>query len=209
MRSQRNTGIGLVAVLVLLLTGCSVLPEPRPPVSYDHYTLAPAPADEAAAQARVPLTLLLPPPRIRGELAGTQMAYRQTPGRLEFFARSRWAEAPQRLLHDLLLERFTREGPYAYVVREATPAAADHRLEIEVLDFIQDFTVTPSRFRVRLRWQLLDLDNRRVRLQELIEAEVPAPTDSPQGGAAAAAAAVNELFERIQRRLERELRPDA
>lgn len=209
MRPERNIRIGLAAALALLLTGCSVLPEPRPSIIPDHYTLAVAPAGEAAAEGRVPLTLLLPPPRIRGELAGTRMAYRQTPGRLEFFARSRWADAPQRLLHDLLLERFTREGPYAYVVREATPAAADHRLEIEVLEFIQDFTVTPSRFRVRLRWQLLDLDSHRVRLQELMEAEVPAPTDSPQGGAAAAGAAVNELFERIQRRLDRELRPDA
>lgn len=209
MRPQRNTRIGLAAVLVLLLAGCSVLPEPRPPVAYDHYTLAVAPAGQAAAVERVPLTLLLPPPRIRGELAGTRMAYRQAPGRLEFFARSRWADAPQRLLHDLLLERFTREGPYAYVVREATPASADHRLEIEVLEFVQDFTVTPSRFRVRLRWQLLDLGNRRVRLQELIEAEVPAPADSPQGGASAAGTAVNELFERIHRRLSRELRSDA
>lgn len=209
MRPQRNTRAGLAGVLTLLLAGCSVLPEPRPPVIPDHYTFAAAPAGEAAVEERVPLTLLLPPPRVSGELAGTQMAYRQTPGRLEFFARSRWVDAPQRLLHDLLLERFTREGPYAYVVREATPAAADHRLEVEVLEFIQDFTVTPSRFRVRLRWQLLDLNNRRLRLQELIEAEVPAPSDSPQGGAAAAGAAVNELFERIQRRLDRELRPDA
>lgn len=198
-----------MALLVLAVAGCSVLPEPRPPVSRDHYTLSVAPAATAPAAQRVPLTLLLPPPRVPGVLDARQMAYREQPGRLEFFARSRWADPPSRLLHALLLERFTREGPYAYVVPEAAPVAADHRLEIEVLEFIQDFSVSPSRFRLQLRWTLLDLGTHRVRLQELSAIEVPAPADSPRGGATAAATAVNELFERIHARLLETLASDA
>lgn len=196
-------------LLLVFLPGCTVLPEPSAPVSQAHYTLSVPPATETESAQRVPLTLLLPPPRVSGVLDGREMAYREQPGRLEFFARSRWADPPSRLLHALLLERFTREGPYAYVVHDAAPAAADHRLEIEVLEFIQDFSVTPSRFRVQLRWTLLELDDRQVRLQELEAIEVPAATDSPQGGAAAAGEAVNQLFERIHRRLVGELQPDA
>lgn len=198
-----------MALLTATVAGCSVLPEPRPPVSRDHYTLSAAPAEAATAAQRLPLTLLLPPPRVAGALDSREMAYREQPGRLAFFARSRWAEPPSRLLHILLLERFTREGPYAHVVREAVPVAADHRLEIEVLEFIQDFSVAPSRFRLRLRWTLIDLGAHAVRLQALETIEAPAPADSPQGGATAAAAAVNELFERIHRRLIGELQPGA
>lgn len=197
------------ALLAAAVAGCSVLPEPRPPVSRDHYTLSALPAEAATTAQRVPLTLLLPPPRVADALDSRQMAYREQPGRLEFFAHSRWAVPPSRLLHARLLERFTREGPYAYVVREGAPVAADQRLEVEVLEFIQDFSVTPSRFRVRLRWTLLDLKAHRVRVQELESIEVPAPADSPQGGAAAAGEAVNQLFERIHRRLIGELQPDA
>lgn len=209
MSAPAGTGVWAALLTALWLAGCSVLPEPRPPVAYDHYTLEAAPAGTTPATLRAPLTLLLPPPRMHAGLDSARMAYRRQPGQLDFYARSRWADPPSQLLHALLLERFTREGPYAHVVDGTTPAAADQRLDIEVLEFLQDFTVTPSRYRVRLRLTLVDLGQRRVRLQELMQAEVPAPDDSPQGGAAAAGTAVNALFERIRARLNEVLPGDA
>ncbi|HSH30477.1 MAG TPA: ABC-type transport auxiliary lipoprotein family protein [Thiohalobacter sp.] len=209
MKALTGTGVWTALLTALWLAGCAVLPEPRTPVAYDHYTLTAAPAEPPLATTRAPLTLLLPPLRMRGGQDGTRMAYRRQPGQLDFYARSRWVEPPSQLLHVLLLERFTREGPYAHVVDATTPVAADQRLDIEVLEFLQDFTTTPSLYRVRLRLTLVDLGQRRVRLQELMQAEVPAPDDSPQGGAAAAGAAVNALFERIRARLQEVVPDDA
>ena len=188
----------LIAVLALT-TACSVLPPPAATMDPTRYTLElTVTATDTQARARSDKTLLLPLPRIRGELASTRMAYQRESLQLNYFAQSRWADEPNKMLHALLVEMLTGSGPYAHLALAGAPVAVHHRLDIEILDFHQDFSVSPSRFVVKLRVQLVDLQSRRILLERLIEAREPAPSESPQGGAAAANAAVNSLLQRIR-----------
>lgn len=187
----------LMLMMLSLMAGCSLLPPPKEAVDYERYTLELTQADAVQGE-RVPLTLLVGLPKMRGELASPQMAYKRGDQRLNYYAQSRWADEPNKMLHAMLVEMLTATGPYANVVLSGTPVPVDHRLDIDILDFHQDFSVHPSRFEVKLRVQLIDLQSREIVLQQLLETSEPAPAESPRGGVRAANIAVNRLLQRIR-----------
>ena len=182
----------LACGLVVALAACSMLPRSEP-VSVDRYTLDPPawPQREAAAGAPV---LLITRPWARGELDSPRMAYREQDYQLRYFARSRWVESPAQLLLPGLVEALEASGQFGAVVAVGSAARPELRLDIELLDFSQDFRAEPSEFQLRLRLQLVDLEARTVLASRIFLAREPAPQDSPQGGARAANAAWQALL---------------
>ncbi|WJW76252.1 ABC-type transport auxiliary lipoprotein family protein [Thiohalobacter sp. IOR34] len=178
-------------LFLLVLAGCSLLPGAEP-VAVQRYALGPLAATPAGNEATGP-TLLLAAPRALAEVATPRMLYQREGHRLAYFAYSRWADEPARMLAERLVEALEDSGRLAAVVRPGTPVQADLRLETELLAFVQDFHQTPSRFHIRLRARLVDPVRRRVVASRLFTAEAEAPSDDPAGGAAAAERASRSL----------------
>ena len=192
MRMNGPLGMLLATALALGLAACSVLPRGQP-VSLERYTIeTPSPTVQAAA-SNAPV-LLVTRPQARTELDTPRMAYRQEGHQLRYFARSRWSDAPAQLLLPDLVEALEASGQFRAVVRVGSAARPDLRLDLELLDFSQDFRVSPSTFRLRLRLQLVDLDNRSLLASRVFSLERDASADSPQGGVAAANAAWQALL---------------
>jgi cholesterol transport system auxiliary component len=190
-----STLLCLAALPLLPLSGCTLLPtQEGPPL--EHYTLELAGRDDAVAENRH-ATALVPLPTIRGELGTDGMAYRSAHFQFGYFVNSRWADSPQAMLHALLIEDLTRRGPFERVVSAAVPVNPDYRVNLEILDFAQDFTGEPSEYRIRARLQLVDLQARRIVVERLLSVAEPSSRDDARGGAAAANRAVNRLLVEI------------
>jgi cholesterol transport system auxiliary component len=116
---------------------------------------------------------------------------------LEFFGRSEWVDTPARMLAPMLVRALERSGAFASVAEARSAAAAELRLEAELVRLQQEFTERPSRVRLTVRVQLYELPSRRVLGAREIEAVEEAPSDDPYGGVVAANRAVRRVLDEI------------
>lgn len=194
MPVAKRLGRVLLPVCALLCLGaCSLLPK-SDSVALERFTLdVSMPANAAPARPDAPV-LLVARPLARGDLDTPRMAYRRQDYQVDYFARSRWADAPPQLLLPGLVGALEASGRFGAVVRVGSPATPALRLDSELLEFTQDFRAEPSVFRLRLRVQLTDLGTRRVLATRVFDIERPAPETNAHGGAQAANAAWQALL---------------
>ena len=178
-----------LAVLAMALASCVSLPKPE---AVELFTIDPH--LEGAPAAGPGPVLLVSASRAGPGLSGPRMAYLDRPNRLRYFARSQWVEPPARLLAPLLARALERTGRFQAVTELAVGSAPGLRLESQLVTLQQEFTGRPSRLRVALRLELIDVANHRVLGTREIEASEPAPTEDPAGGAAAAGVAVGRAL---------------
>lgn len=192
-------------VLVLVLTsGCSsLLPKPAPlPSVYLLDSDAGAVAAKGAASvapgpaASAP-TLLVSTPRAASGLDSRRILYQREPHRLDHFAHSDWADTPARMLTPLIVAALERSGSFHAVVATPGTTEAGLRLDTEVLRLQQQFDSTPSQVRFTLRAHLVDSRSRRVLAWREFDLRVPAPSDDPRGGVAAANTAVQQAMQQL------------
>ena len=190
---MRRASAGFAAVALLAACAAVLTPEAD---NASTYVLEASPAAGAPRPKR-DLVLEVSVPRARPGFDTPQMAYTQRTNALEYFARNRWADTPARMLAPLLAQALDRSGAFRAVVQAPSLAAAELRLETELVRLQQDFSAKPSRVRFTLRAQLIDADARRVLASaEFDETEV-APSDDPYGGVIAANRALGRLLERL------------
>lgn len=145
---------------VVLLAACTALQAP-PVEQVSTYVLEAMPAAGAPRPKR-DLVLEVSAPRARPGFDTPQMAYTQRANALEYFARNRWADTPARMLAPLIAQALNQSGGFRAVVQAPSLAAANLRLDTELVRLQQDFGAKPSRVRLTLRAQLIDVDSRRV-----------------------------------------------
>ncbi|HEU0282784.1 MAG TPA: ABC-type transport auxiliary lipoprotein family protein, partial [Gallionella sp.] len=125
------------------------------------------------------------------------MAYVQQAHELNYFASSRWADTPARMLEPLLLQAIEQTGSFRAVVRAVGAVPADIRLDTELMQLQQDFEVQPSRIQLTLRAQLLNVKEKRVlAVREFAEVE-NADSEDPYGGVAAANRALQRALGKV------------
>ncbi len=183
-----------------LLGGCSPIPTQQTPAP-SLFTLKPELADETStatgdAAADAAAVIVVAPPEARAGFDGPRMAYVRRPFEIQYFARHQWAEPPARMLApqiELALERTGRFRPVA----SGRGVLAPLRIETEIVALQQEFDVSPSRLRFRLRAQLLDpIAGRVIATTELEEIE-PSDSEDAYGGVVAANRAVARVLERL------------
>lgn len=180
---------------VALLAACAAIQPPE----VEHastYVLEALPAAGAPRPKR-DLVLEVTPPRARPGFDTPQMAYTQRANALEYFARNRWADTPARMLAPLLAQALDQSGGFRAVVQAPSLAAANFRLETELVRLQQEFGAKPSRVRLTVRAQLIDVDARRVLASAEFDETEAAPSDDPYGGVIAANQALGRLLERL------------
>ena len=204
-------GLGLLAlvlVLVLVLIGgcASLLPKPAPlPTVYlldgDPAAATAAAAKRSAAPQPGPTasspTLLVSAPRASSGLDSRRILYQREPHRLDHFAHSDWADTPARMLAPLMVTALEQLGSFHAVVVTPGTTEAGLRLDTEILRLQQQFDTVPSQVRFTLRAQLVDSRSRRVLAWREFDQRIPAPSDDPRGGVAAANTAVQLALQQL------------
>jgi cholesterol transport system auxiliary component len=121
------------------------------------------------------------------------MAYVQQPHGLNYFAASRWADTPARMLGPLIAHALEETESFRAVVQTSGTLPADLRLDIELVRLQQDFKARPSRVQLTLRAQLIDVRGKRLLAVQQFDDIETAATDDAFGGVAAA----NRLVQRV------------
>jgi cholesterol transport system auxiliary component len=186
---------GAAFAAMALLAACAPLAPPEAE-SANIYVLEPTSAAGAIPPKR-DLVLEVTAPRARPGFDTAQMAYTRRANTLEYFGKNRWVDAPANMLAPLLAQALGHSGSFRAVVQAPSLAAADLRLDTELVRLQQDFSVKPSRVQFTLRAQLIDVKDRRVLASADFDETEAAPSDDPYGGVTAANRALGRLLERL------------
>jgi cholesterol transport system auxiliary component len=97
------------------------------------------------------------------------------------------------MLTPLLVHALQDNGSFSVVLHAPSAATSGWRLETELLRLHQDFSVRPSQVRLSLRAVLLDSSTRQAIAWREFDVSVPAASDDPVAGVAAAQAAAQRV----------------
>ena len=184
----------LAFLVVAALAGCTPLAPQADTVTL--YVLAAEPLHERAVPRR-DAVIEVALPRAWPGFDTAQIAYVRNPYELDYFATSRWADTPARMLAPLLARALDQTGGFRAVVPRPGTVAADYRLDTEIQRLRQNFAVQPSRAELTLRAQLTDLRSRRVVASRTFEETEVAPNEDAFGGVVAVNAALQRLLGEI------------
>ena len=203
----------LLLAAALLGAGCSgsLLPKPAPaPLRYTLGEPADGSVDTPAPAAGAPSLVVAWPTAAPGH-DSRRMVYTRQPQALQVYAHAEWADTPSRLLAPLLVRALQDTGAFAAVLQAPSAAGASLRLETELLrlqhehgpgpgrgpDATVNATVNASAVRLSLRAVLIDTATRQALGTRVFDARVPAPSDDPAGGVAAAATATRQVLAQL------------
>ncbi len=177
-----------------LLAGCgSLLPKPAPaPTLFALDDAAPASAPARKPAATAP-TLLIGTPRAAAGFDSRNIVYVRQAHELEAFAYNQWVDTPAQMLAPLIARAIEGTGAFRAVVLAPTSAAADLRLDTELIRLQHEFTAQPSQVRLTLRAVLVETTARRVVAVREFDTRVPSASEDPYGGVLAA----NEATRRV------------
>lgn len=140
------------------------------------------------------MTLLVSIPTTAPGYESSMMAYVEQPYQITYFTKNRWVSAPAGMLAPLLVQSLQNTGRFKAVIAAPYAGFSDVRLDVVVIDFYQDFTQKPSRERVTLLAQLVDLHTHRVIAKTRMAEVVLAASEDPYGGVVAANQAVAQAL---------------
>jgi cholesterol transport system auxiliary component len=195
MKRARTLATGALAISAVLLAGCAGIP-PTQMEAPTIYVLDARPAERSARPQR-DLVLVVSVPRARAGFDTAQMAFVREPHELEYFAKSRWADTPSRMLAPLLVQALEQAGGFRAVVQAPNAVPADLRLDTELVRLQQNFATRPSQVELALRAQLVDVRSRRVLATAEFEEVEPATREGAYGGVIAANRALQRILVRL------------
>jgi len=191
----------LAAGLSLFALGaCSTLrPGATPPPAF--YALEGAPSAATLTVAVQPATaaptLIVNPSHAAAGFDSQRIIYVREAHKLEYFAHSEWVDPPARMLAPLLVAALGSSGAFRAVVLTPSAAAADLRLDTEIVRLQHEFLSQPSRVRFTLRAYLVEDKTRRVLAWREFDAVVAAASEDPYGGVVAANSAVQTVLNEL------------
>lgn len=171
--------------LALLLAGCSIFPAQHAETM--HIYLLDAKPAAIADKPRGQRMIAVGMPTSQPGFDTPKMAYQRKPYELEYFATHRWADTPARMLRPLIVA--------ALEPAAIAQGSAALRLDTELVRLQQDFTSQPSRIRITLRAQLIDVKMSRVIATRVFDETENAASDDPYGGVIAANLALARLLD--------------
>jgi cholesterol transport system auxiliary component len=179
----------LLPMVAAYLAGCSALPT-APRIEEPMLHVLDARPAVARAQASRDLVLEVSVPRAAPGFDTTALLYVQKPFVLDAFATHRWVDAPAHMIGPPLTQALAQTGYFRAVVTAPAGVPVDLRLDTELVRLQHNFMTKPSRVELSLRFRLLDLRARRVVATRIVDVDVDAASDNPDGGVVAANAAL-------------------
>lgn len=184
------------ALGLLVLGACSALgpSATAPPSFYVLESLASVAPPSMPASAP---TLIINPTHAAAGFDSARIIYVREAHRLDYFAHSEWVDPPARMLTPLLVSATESAGAFRAVVATPSAAAADLRLDTEIVRLQHEFLSRPSRVRFTLRADLVDNKTRRVVARREFDASVAAASEDAYGGVVAANRAVQTTLKEL------------
>ncbi len=190
-RLARWSALAIAGLALSWLPACSaLLPKPVPPPAFFAIDGAlvgarSEPRKVSIGPASAP-TLMINPPQASAGFDSQRIIYMRQPHRLEYFANSEWVDTPARMLAPLIVAALDDTGAFRAVLATPSAAAADLRLDTEIVRLQHDFGAAPSRVRLTLRATLSDNITRQVLAQVDIDNRADAASEDAYGGVVAA-----------------------
>ncbi len=185
---------------LMVVGGCS-FPAPEryaEPHSYilsaGSFTATASSASNSSSPDHKPV-LLVSRPMAEAGFDSPRMIYLSRPHEISYYADNQWVDTPARMLAPILAQAMEKSGLWKSVVQTPGSARADYRLDTEDLSLEQQFFSHPSRVRLKLRLQLVELNEQSIVASREFEIWEEAPSDDAYGGVVAANRAVGEALE--------------
>ncbi len=190
----------IASCCLMVMGGCS-FPAPERYAAPHSYILSAGSLTATATSASNSLSadhkpvLLVSPPRAEAGFDSPRMVYLLRPHEISYYADNQWVDTPARMLAPILAQAMEKSGLWKSVVQPPSSARADYRLDTEDLSLEQQFMSHPSRVRLKLKLQLVELKERSIIASHEFEIWEEAPSDDAYGGVVAANRAVGEMLE--------------
>lgn len=178
-----------------LLVGCAGLPTAQ--VQSANLFMLEAQPVATTSRAKRDLVLEVAGPRARPGFDTAQMAYMQRPYELDYFATSRWADTPSRMLAPLFAQALEQSGAFKAVLQAPSIVPADLQLNLELVRLQQDFRARPNRVELTVQAQLIDVRGRRVLATRIFDEIEPVSSDDAYGGVTSANVALQRLLQQV------------
>lgn len=185
-----------LVILTATLGGCLSPRGEAPPMHT--YQLSP---DAWSGETRPPdvggPVLLVSQPQSQPGFDTPRMVYLKRPYELEYFAVNQWAETPARLFAPLLVHALGQTGLWRAVIPLPNSIRGDYRLDSYGFAVQQEFLRQPSRVRVTVHTQLIDLKESRIVSTRTFDAMEDAPSEDAYGGVLAANQATAKILDQV------------
>jgi len=102
------------------------------------------------------VTLLILPPETSAAYDTTRMAYSARHYEIGYFRDNEWAETPAQMIESLLDRTLRETGYFKAVLTSQVVERPTIRLQTEILELLQDYTVNPPVLRLAIQVRLFD-----------------------------------------------------
>jgi cholesterol transport system auxiliary component len=184
------------ALLVVTAAGCLL---PRTDSSEIHtyqLSLDGWPSETRPGKPDGPV-LLVSQPQAEPGFETQRMVYVKRPYELEYYAVNQWADTPVRMFTPLMVQALNQNDPWRAVIPLPSSIRGDYRLDTHGFLLQQEFLQPPSRVRVMVRAQLVDLKESTILSTRAFEVVENTTSENPYGGVQAANRAVAGLLDQI------------
>jgi cholesterol transport system auxiliary component len=141
--------------------------------------------------------LLMSQPQAEPGFETQRMVYVKRSYELEYYAVNQWAETPVRMFAPLMVQVLNQSGVWRAVIPLPSSVRGDYRLDSYGFVLQHEFLQQPSRVRVMLRAQLVDLKESTILSARTFEVVESATSENPYAGVQAANRAVAALLDQI------------
>ena len=184
--------------LIVFASACALGPsESSPPRSYFLDPQISWKNPHGLGERTGTVVLLIPQPKAQAGFDSARMIYLLRPHEINYYAVNQWADTPARLLHQVLVQQLDKTGRWRAVLPAPSALPVHYRLDIDNLTLEQQFFSQPSRVRLALRAQLVDVRKSAILATRYFELLEMAASDDPYGGVQAANRTVEKLLVEI------------
>ena len=183
-----------IALLIVTATGCLAPRVESPPIRTYQLSLDAWHTEARPAAINGPV-LLVSLPQAEPGFETSRMVYVRRPYELEYYAMNQWSDTPARMLTPLLVQALGRTGIWHAVVPLPGSFYGDYRLDTYGLALQHEFLKQPSRVRVVVRAQLIDLKESKVVGTRAFDVAEEAPSEDAYGGVQAANRAIATMLD--------------
>lgn len=168
-----------VFLALLLLSGCSLRPEAKPPITY--YYLQPE-AEALCAPLQSKKLLQLSFVDTIPALLGKNIIYKKSDFKTGSYLYSKWDQSPRYSIVRSLYTALKEKGHYREILYNS-PIESDLTLEIKVMQFEQSFTEsTDSYAMVRIDALIYESQSRKLLRSRSFVSRIKAESNDAQGG---------------------------
>lgn len=186
----------MCALLALTAAGCL---SPRTDSSAIHtyqLSLDGWPTEARSSKVDGPV-LLVSQPQAEPGFETQRMVYVKRPYELEYYAVNQWVDTPARMFGPLMVQALNQNDAWRAVILLPSSIRGDYRLDTHGFLLQQEFFQQPSRVRVMVRTQLVDLRGSTILSTRAFEVVENATSENPYGGVQAANRAVASLLTQL------------